>query len=219
MTRNLKAILSVLLGAVALGAVTASAAQAAPQFWAEEFPATVTGTHVGNFAMTDEGSIVCEAGSYTGTLKEESSTLKLEPTYGKCKSQSWPVTFRYNGCGYLLHLKEKTGVNNYKGNFDFTCPAGQLFEAEAYLNETHTIQACRLMIAPQTGLLSVTYTNFEEGGLPKVEAVFKVEKFVYTQEGTFCANGKFTNGTLEGTVKLESKNAAKEPTAFEIIGE
>src|SRR6478752_96143 len=219
MTRNLKALLGVLCGVLALAAAMASAAQAAPKFKAGAFPATVTGTHVGNVAMTDEGSITCEEGSYTGTLNEESSTLRLEPTYSKCKSQGWPVTYKWNGCGYLLPLKEKTGKENYKGNFDFACPAGKVIEALAYSDAGHTNQICRMTIAPQTGLLSVTYTNYEEAGLPKVEMNFKVEKFVYSQEGSFCVNGKFSNGTLEGLVALESENEAEEPTAFEIVGE
>jgi hypothetical protein len=219
MTRNLKAIFSVLCGILALGAVMASAAQAAPEFQAEEFPAWVSGTHLGNVAMTDEGSITCEKGSYTGTMKAKSSTLRLEPTYSKCKSQGWPVTYKWNGCGYLLHLKEKTAPENYKGNFDFECPAGKSIEGIAYSNETYTTPICTDTISPQTGLLSVTYTNFEELGLRKVEMVFKVEKWSYTQSGTFCVNGKFTNGTLEGTTRLESENELGEPTGFEIVGE
>ena len=87
MKQTSKAFLGVLTVALALSAVVASAAQAAPEFWAEEFPASVFGKHIGNVAMTDEGSIVCEEGSYTGELKKEaSSTLTLTPKYGKCKS-------------------------------------------------------------------------------------------------------------------------------------
>lgn len=219
MNRNGKALFSVLTIAMALSAMVASAAQAAPEFTAEKFPATVIGSQVGSFALTDEGSITCEEGSYSGELTESSSTLRLEPEYGKCKSQGWPVTFFMNGCGYLLHLKEKTNVNNYKGNFDFACPAGKVLEAKAYENPTHTIVLCRLTIAPQSGLLSVSYTNFVEGGQEEVEMVPKVEKIVYTQEGTFCVNGKFGNGVLEGTVNLEAEDEAAEPDNFKIFKE
>lgn len=220
MKQTNKAFLGVFTVALALSAVVASAAQAAPEFWAEGFPAFVTGKHIGNVAMTDEGSIVCEEGSYTGELKKEaSSTLTLTPKYGKCKSQGFPVTYFWNGCDYLLHLKEKTGVNNYKGNFDFACPAGKVIEAKAYSDAGHTKQICRLTIAPQTGFLSVTYTNFVEAGQKKVEMVFKVGKFKYTQEGSFCVNGSFSNGELEGTVKLEAENEIEEEIDFEIIKE
>jgi hypothetical protein len=219
MKQTSKAFLGVLTVALALSAVVASAAQAAPEFWASEFPAFVYGKHIGNVAMTDEGSIVCEEGSYTGELKGASSTLSLSPKYGKCKSQGWPVTYFWNGCTYLLHLKEKTAEENYKGNFDFACPAGKVIEAKAYSDAGHTTQICRMTISPQTGMLSVTYTNFNEAGLRKVEMVFKVGKFKYTQEGSFCANGSFSNGELEGTVRLEAEDIEEEPLNFEIIKE
>lgn len=219
MNWNCKVLLGVLIGVLALGAMAASAAQAAPAFWAEAEQALVKGTHIGPVAMTDEGSITCEEGSYTGSLEGESSTLKLAPTYSKCKSQGWAVTYFWNECGYLLHLKEKTGVSNYKGNFDFSCPAGKVIEAKAYSNEAHTNVICTLTIAPQSGLLSVTYTDFEEAGQEKVEMVFKVEEFAYRQEGSFCANGEFKNGTLEGTVSLEAENIFLEPVGFAIVGE
>lgn len=219
MKQTSKAFLGVFTVALAFSAVVASAAQAAPEFWASEFPAFVYGKHIGNVAMTDEGSIVCEEGSYTGELKGASSTLSLSPKYGKCKSQGWPVTYFWNGCTYLLHLKEKTMPENYKGNFDFACPAGKVIEAKAYSDAAHTKQICRMTITPQTGMLSVTYTNFEEAGQRKVEMVFKVGKFKYTQEGTFCVNGSFSNGELEGTVRLEAEDIEEEPLNFEIIKE
>jgi hypothetical protein len=219
MKQTSRAFLGVLTVALALSAVVASAAQAAPEFWAEEFPASVFGKHIGNVAMTDEGSIVCEEGSYTGELKKEaSSTLTLTPKYGKCKSQGWPVTFFWNGCDYLLHLKEKTKEENYSGNFDFACPAGKVIEAKAYSDAGHTTQICRMTISPQAGMLSVTYTNFLEAGQRKVEMTFKVGKFKYTQEGSFCVNGSFSNGELEGLVKLEAENEFEEGIDFEIIG-
>jgi hypothetical protein len=219
MKQTSKAFLGVLTVALALSAVAASVAQAAPEFWASEFPAFVYGKHIGNVAMTDEGSIVCEEGTYTGELKGSSSTLTLKPKYSKCKSQGWPVTYFWNECDYLLHLKEKTKPENYSGNFDFACPAGKVIEAKAYSDANHTIQICRMTITPQTGMLSVTYTNFEEAGQRKVEMVFKVGKFKYTQEGSFCVNGSFSNGELEGTVRLEAEDVEEEPLNFEIIKE
>lgn len=218
MKQTSKAFLGVLTVALALSAVVASAAQAAPEFSATEYPAFVYGKHIGNVAMTDEGSIVCEEGSYTGELKGASSTLSLSPKYGKCKSQGWPVTYFWNGCTYLLHLKKTTAPENYEGNFDFACPAGKVIEAKAYSDGAHTKQICRMTISPQTGMLSVNYTNFLEAGLRKVEMVFKVGKFKYTQEGSFCTNGSFSNGELEGTVRLEAEDIEEEPLGFEIIG-
>jgi hypothetical protein len=205
--------------ALTAGLTVASAAQAAPEFSAQEYTAFVKGAHVGPVAMTESGGITCEEGSYQGALSKQSSTLTLEPSYSKCKSQGWPVTYFWGGCDYLLHLKEKTGPSNYKGNFDFACPAGKVIEAKAYSDANHTTQICRLTIGPQSGLLSVTYTNFKEGEQKKVEMVFKVEKFVYNQEGTFCVNGKFENGLLEGTVKLAAQDAFAEPLDLEITGE
>jgi hypothetical protein len=219
MKQTSKAFLGVLTAALALGAVAASAAQAAPEFSAKEYPAFVKGTHVGPVAMTEFGGITCEEGSYEGVLSKLSTTLTLEPKYKKCKSQGWPVTFFWNGCDYLLHLKEKTGVSNYKGNFDFSCAAGKVIEAKAYSNETHTTQICRLTIAPQSGLLTVTYTNFKEGTQKKIEMVFKVEKIVYNQEGTFCPTLKGENALLEGTVKLAGQDAEVNPIDLEIVGE
>ena len=204
---NKRQLLSLLTLAVALGAVFASAAQAAPKFTALEYPpALITGTHLGSVAFTEEGSITCKKGSYSGKMTEALSTLTLEPKYEECESQGFPVTYFWNGCTYLLHLKEETGKDNFKGNFDFACPAGKVIEAKAYSNPQHTIQLCRMTIGPQTGLLTVTYTNFEAGGVGKEEMVLKVEKIVYNQEGSFCVNGKSENGKLEGTVALEAKD-------------
>lgn len=219
MYRNSKAFFGMLTVALGLIAAVAPAAQAAPEFSAEEYVAFVKGTHVGPVGMTEFGGITCEEASYQGVLTEQKSTLTLEPSYKKCKSQGWPVTYFWGGCDYLLHLKEKTGESNYKGNFDFACPAGKVIEAIAYSNEAHTNQICRLTIGPQSGLLTVDYTNFKEAGQKKIEMVFKVEKFVYFQEGSFCPNGKGENGLLEGTVKLSAQDAEAGPLDLEIVGE
>lgn len=214
-----KMFATLFMAILALAAVGASAAQAAPEFSAKGYPAFVKGTHVGNVAMTEVGSITCEEGSYQGTLNGQSSTLTLEPKYGKCKEGvGRPVTWFFNGCDYLLHLKERTGENNFNGNFDYACPAGKVIEAKAYSDAGHTVVACRLTIGPQTGLLSVTYTNFKEGLLKRVEMVLKVEKIVFFQEGTGCANGKFEKGVLEGTVKLSAQDAFFNPLELEIVG-
>lgn len=219
MIRNPKSCLGVLVAVLALGAVTAAAAQAAPEFSAKEYPAFVKGSSVGNVAMTEVGSITCETSSYEGTLTKQSSTLTLEPKYSKCKEGlGKPVTWFFNGCDYLLHLKEKTAENNFKGNFDYVCPAGKVIEAKAYTDATHTVVSCRLTIGPQAGLLTVSYTNFKEGALKRVEMVMKVEKVVFFQEGFGCANGKFEKGILEGTVKLSAQDAFFNPLELEIVG-
>jgi hypothetical protein len=220
MIRNPKSCLGVLVAVLALGAVLASAAQAAPEFSAKEYPAFVKGSHVGNVAFTEVGSISCEQGTYEGVLSKQSSTLTLEPKYSKCKDGAGkPVTWFWNGCDYLLHLKEKTGASNYKGNFDFACPAGKVIEAKGYTDGTHTTVFCRLTIGAQSGLLTVTYTNFKEGEQKKIETVFKVENVVFFQEGFGCANGKFEKGVLEGTVKLAAQDAEVNPIDLEIVGE
>lgn len=219
MNRNGTKFLVMLAVALTASLAIASAAHAAPEFSAAEFPAFVKGTHVGNVGFTETGSITCEEASYDAFLEKKSSTLTLEPKYSKCKDAlGQPVTWFWNGCDYLVHLKEKTAPNNFKGNFDYACPAGKQVEAKGYTNGAHTNQWCLLTIAPQTGLLSVTYTNFEEGGQKKIEMVLKVEKIVFNQFGAFCA-GKFEKGLLEGTVKLSAQDAEANPLNLEIVGE
>jgi len=219
MNKTSKQFVTVVAAVLAFGTVAASAAQAAPEFSAKEYPAFVKGAHVGNVGFTEVGGITCEEGSYQGTLTGQSSTLKLEPKYSKCKEGAgFPVTWFFNGCEYLLHLKEKTAESNFKGNLDFTCPAGKVIEAKAYTNGTHTTVTCRLTVGSQAGLLNVFYTNFKEGLLKKVEMVLKVEKVIYFQEGFGCANGKFEGGLLEGLVKLSAQDAFVNPLELEIIG-
>ena len=211
--------LAMLAVALMASAAIASAAFAAPEFSASEYPAFVKGTHLGNVGFTETGSIKCEEGSYDALLEKESSTLTLEPKYNKCKDAfGQPVTWFWNGCDYLVHLKEKTGPNNYRGNFDFACPAGKVIEAKGYTDAGHTKQWCRLTIGAQTGLLSVTYTNFEEAGQKKIEMVLNVEKILFFQEGALCA-GKFEKGLLEGTVRLSAQDAEAGPLDLEIVGE
>jgi hypothetical protein len=220
MKRN-KAFLGVLTAVLALSAVVASAAQAIPEMKAKEYPAALPGTQIGTAFFAETGSVSCEKGTYSASMTETSSTIKVEPKYEECESSGFPVTVEATGtgCYYTLKAKEKVGAGLFTGTFGFVCPAGNYIQINAYLNEKHTTLVCQVKIFSQLGPYNkVVFSNFEEGGKKKVEVLTEIEGYTYTQEGLFCASGGFKNGALDATAVFSAKNKGGEAIDLEMIG-
>jgi hypothetical protein len=122
MIRNLKTLGIALAAVFALGAVIASAASAQQAFLTGDGPVSqLTGKDIGAAAanrLTAVGTFThCEESSYVGTAEngkpfEHATTIKVVPSYKKCKSTALGVTtdVEMHGCYYLLHLKETTST-------------------------------------------------------------------------------------------------------------
>lgn len=199
MIRNLKAIGLAFAAVFAVSAVGASAAQAAADFAAAEYPAALTAeADPGAVAQTfqvNPGTLVCQEVSGDGTIEEEGPSLTAtDITYSSCLfNGSIPFTPNFNGCDYKFHAGNMIGANTSEGTVDIVCPTGKVIEIGIG-------GLCLVKVGPQNGLGSVVYHN-EEGGHVTIDANIK-EKISYSYSGLFCGSGSPKNGSYTGKVTV-----------------
>jgi len=198
MIRNLK-VLGLALGAVlALGALTASAAMAVPQFTASTYPAQVTGSNTkGSEVFTTEaGKVECDSHFLSTSQAAASSTLTVAPKYSNCDAFFLSATVDTEGCTYVFHATELVSAGVYKHHVDVVCPAGQSIKIVAGGGQ------CNAEIKGQTGLTSVKTTNLAGGTVTVQPEVTKVA-YTVTKDGFGCpfnGTGNKTDGTYTGDV-------------------
>jgi hypothetical protein len=133
-----------------------AAAQAAPAFTTDFYPATVHASNTaGNETITTTGgTIQCDT-AYHAELKEPSTTLSITPTYKNCVAFGFlGASVNFNGCKYLLHLYEQNAADKFAAGFDIVCEAGKSIEVAA--------GTCKIQIGAQAGLKSVSLINNTE---------------------------------------------------------
>jgi hypothetical protein len=203
MIRNLTRVGIALLAALAMGALTASAASADPEFHIQMEDTTLTGAQItANVLTTDLGELKCEVVKYVGTQGPfTSETLTLKPSFEKCRINGENTTVTVNGCGFLFHLAHE---EPFEAFVDIECPAGEKLVL-------HT-PGCSITVSPQNGLKNVTFTNEGEMATRALVVDLNVGGIDYLEHGGACANETVTttNGTYVGQATVTGENGAEE---------
>jgi hypothetical protein len=170
MTPNIRILSLVVVGALAMSAIAASAAQGAWEFGAS--PAYLTGAQINHGGKTEhqikagKHEISCP-GSFSGeAIGKKVEKITLFPNYGECKTEGGlPATITKNGCDYTLYGGTKTEGNEHHftgGTFAIDCPPGAKIEIHIYAKpEKHAKgeSLCTVTIPEQAVPNSVTFTN------------------------------------------------------------
>jgi hypothetical protein len=178
----------VLIAALAMSAVVASAAQAG-EFTANKYPATVTGSQTAKHEFKFQtGTVVCAKATFDGKLEAASETLTVTADYKECVTPGGggAVNVKMNSCDYVLHAGETLANENVDGSLDVNCnKEGDEIEF------VHEKNGCVVKIPPQNGLNTLTYTNKKMAG--DYELDINITKLLHTQNEK-CAE----KGTFEG---------------------
>ena len=205
MIRNLKALILAALAVAALGAVMASAAQAAPKFTvagateASETTLTILKDGTGKTAHqvfdffnalgAEEKTITCNEITGDATVKgaSQTATLFITPGFSGCQFLGTEVTFPNNGCNFeytavgLLHIRSEAGKECKHGKQPF------VFQTKAPLE-------CKIEIGEQT-LEGIIYHNLADGtitvNLPEAGV-----PITFNATGKDCPYGTLNNGNF-----------------------
>jgi hypothetical protein len=166
--RNLKALGTALMAVVALGAVFASASQAA-SLTAPPYPASLTAEQESgqvNKFVAGGLTVECKKATFTGTITAATSTPSATPTYEECEtSLGTKAPIDTNGCSYQFHVTAGSG-DTFTGTVDVVCPPEK--------DITVTAGLCTIHIKPQTGLNGITYTNITSAEANKDDVTIDV---------------------------------------------
>lgn len=203
MLRNLKTLGLIVVAALAIGAVGASPASAAPQFHFESEHTIITGTQItANEFAFDAGKVKCGVMNFDGTSAVlTTTTVTLKPTFENCKIKKGEVeaeaTFTFNNCNFLFHLGANT--EHLTGTMGIECPD--------FVVEIDTPE-CTITIPEQGNLGTVTYTNEGEETTRSVIFDLSIGEIHYVEHGAGCANETQTtnNGTYTGKVTITGEN-------------
>ena len=188
MIRNLKVMGLAVMAVLALSAMVASAASAQNGRITSTGNVTLTGTEITGKknAVTAFGlTAVCPGSTGTGHkynvtphtfIPSGAEVFTLTPhlidvSEGKpnCRVNSFPATTAFNGCDYVSHIGQTTGVaDQYAGTLDFVCPEGKEILWTVWFNdEDHKNgkEPCVIHIPPQTGMKGGTITDTTTGDL------------------------------------------------------
>ncbi len=217
MTRKLKALGAALAAVMAMGAVIATAAQAAGELEVDTdangraaLTASRTGPeHAEHLLVVDgttpSGKVTtrCRVATFEGTVsggpangKTTVSELLVTPTYAECSASSLALHFRMNGCKFLFKgVAEKTATVTITG-----CTAGKTIE-----DEVTAFGTCKITIGPQGPLNHAKFVN--KGGAGTNEMHVTVELaltgITYTESAACPDPGVHNNGTYNGSFTLK----------------
>jgi uncharacterized protein YaiE (UPF0345 family) len=194
MISKLRAVALALVAVTAIGAVSASAAQAG-EFTAERYPATVTGVqtagHTFKFMM---GTVTCKSATFHGELGAAATELTLKAGYGECKTGAGnAVTVNMTTCDYRFHAGETLAMDEVDGSLDVSCA-----EVGDTIDFSVPASGCKVQIPAQNGLATLTYTD------NTVEQDFDVDIAVSGltyKQGPNCGGGEGVFNTGEYTGK------------------
>jgi hypothetical protein len=149
MTGKPKALVSLLLGVLAVSAIWVSSASGSTT--------TLTGSQEGTSNAFDVqfGEAKCTTTKYATTTEQSTfTTMGMALTEAGCTFAAVATTYDVNGCNYLFHLNNEGPP--YKGTFDVVCPEGQEITITGGTK-------CIVHIPPQTGIGPITYTTIGSG--------------------------------------------------------
>lgn len=181
----------VLMAAIAMSAVMATAAQAG-EFTAEEYPVTVTGTQTAKHEFKFQtGTVACAKATFDGTLEEASETLTVSADYKECKTPNGGVSVKMNSCDFLLHAGETLENDRVDGSLDVQC------DVEGDEIEFHEpANGCTIKIPAQEGLGTIVYTNKKMA--KDFEMDINLTEMTYTQNEKCNMQGTFEDGQYLG---------------------
>ena len=201
---NLKVLGLALVAALAMSAMTASAAQAIGEFEADAYPAVAKGNQEGPenyFEITSDAThkngsqTICESAVYNATLSAPSNVLRVTPHYSGCNQ-----TVRVNGCYFDFTTHGTDGSGNTTGTVDVVCPGETTIEVVGPFGicEVH-IQGEETGVAKgkNQNLTGITFTNAVNGDV--TVDVNITTQIHYTETDTaFCPFGSGSTTRTDG---------------------
>jgi hypothetical protein len=174
-SRLLLALVSVSL----VSGIGAAGVQA--NFTAASYPVTVTATSTADEFKAFGSVVKCTENSFTGTLTESSSTLKISPSYKNCKFGTLPATVEFTSCYYDFTHVGPLGLPDIHVLCAVPNDTIHIRVYPDHLKHTQNQPICHLTIKAQTpNTPNLVYTN--ESNDVKVSG--KVSEIVATQERT-----------------------------------
>ncbi|HEX2391633.1 MAG TPA: hypothetical protein VHI77_01810 [Solirubrobacterales bacterium] len=201
--RKLRALGSSLLSLLAVGAVSASAAQAG-EFEAGVYPATITGQNInGPHEITTELGVMGCAVNFEGELTEASEDLTLTPEFLNCVIAGNPVDVATNGCDFRINAGATLFMDMVEGSLDVICPEGNAITFGITVGGG---EGCRMKVPEQLGLGEVTLKNTTMA--QDMDVVFNIEGMAYELGPNCPVAGAFANGEYAGESTLRAHNEA-----------
>lgn len=205
--KRIKTVGLIIGAALALTALGASSATAA-QFRAEEYPTTVAGAQITEFALGTNGTkspikTKCSKVTFAGVESEASSAMTVTPTLSGCKTAGVSSTPSVNSCYFVFHSTNEEAP--FVGGVDVTCS-----------KENDTIDfavpglECTIKIPAQNGLGSVAYSNSGSSRSRAITATLNLTglRYIYSGKGCPGGSGTFENGTYSGSAVFSGVNEA-----------
>lgn len=173
-----------------------------PKFYAEEYPALLTGSQYSeNILYTEGGYTECTSIGFTSSISQSSPELSLVPTFSGCTIFGLESKVLTKGCYYVAHVANAGPP--YTGSLALSCSTGG--KLEIVVRPSSPI--CTVTFSGQT-LGSTSYTNEPLGTPTRVLATTYGAGLQYSVVGGKGACGKegsHSDGEFEGGIKLEGK--------------
>lgn len=199
MTLQLRAFGLAFAAVLAMGALSAPAAQAA-SFHSETAHTILSGSQpMANFDVytVKAGTIKCTSATYSGTASSATTeTITVTPSFSGCTAFGFVSTpIDVNGCTYTFNA----------GNDDLVidCFAAQGITVTAF--------NCHVRFVPQTVSSGIGYGNAGSGSNRDITITSNLSGLKYTQESKSfpgCTNGSFTDGLFSGSTTLKGTNTS-----------
>lgn len=213
MIRKMKVIGLSCVAVLALGAMSASAAQAA-SWTAAKYPVTIKATSaaLSEWKMGNGARVLSCAAKFTGAISGgATNSLNVTPEYTGCTSTGgMPTTFQMNGCTYTWTASTLT-----TGTQTINCPAGKEIMLLVYANETKQkegITACEASVAAQGPLSGLGFSNQgeKEGRYVAMNENLAMQAHALKGSKLLCGAAAGTSFTLSnaGNVTVQGWNEA-----------
>lgn len=183
-----------------------------PYFHSETGKTTLIAEDTGSEEMSFEaGTATCSEAGYKGTMSPATAaTLTIAPEFASCEAFEFASSeVLFNGCAYVLHRGES--AESAEGSVDIECPSGKAIEVLAHVRG---LLKCRVTIAAQSGLTTITETNKGSGSSRDIALDIALAEVSYTQEAGEglgkCSSGSFETGEIVGAPTMIGENEAKE---------
>ena len=224
MTRNLKNFGSILLAALALSALTASAASAESGVFTANIGAAETaeihGEQVGTDTFTINGrALTCASIKVTGKALATgpiSTYVEVTPEYNTCHVIIFgfvtrTVTVAMNGCTYTYHGKKNTTFT-FSANLTIKCPTGKQIEVEVFNTDEHNddkaATLCLYTVTHQTINNQIELTNDKTNNPDDILAHLNMAISTHNEiKNATCGENAIEPAVIKGTHTFRATNA------------
>jgi hypothetical protein len=194
MTSKLRTLCIAFIAVLAIGAMTAAAAQAGKFMTEGNVSATIRGEQVGTSTFTVEGNKVsCETAKVESAkaLSSPAESWTVHPTYAGCTAFGFVgATVTTTGCDYTAKAGESIGEGEFSGTVELNCEAGKSI--------TIIASTCEATVSgPQSFTTGVTGTFSKKPSIWHIltHLLFGKVKVKKVKDGFLCP----LNGTGETT--------------------